>query len=170
MLASVSDTLPALANLILCLTLLGGLIGSALPAVPGASLIWLGVVLHGLITGWQPLGLGVQITTAILTVLSLGCQFLVTALGAKKTGATLWGALGAVGGLMVGFFIPIPVIGPLAGAFGGALLAEHLATGKRGEEALKAGAGAVVGALLGTVAEIVIALVMVLVVGLAFFT
>jgi len=170
MLSSLGETLPIIANAILVLMLLGGIVGSALPAVPGASLIWLGVVLHGVMTGWEPLGLGIQITTAVLTLLSLGCQFLVTALGAKRTGATLWGVTGAIFGLMLGFFIPIPVLGPLAGAFAGALLAEHLATGKEGEEVLRAGAGAVVGALLGTVAEIVIALVMVLVIAVAFFT
>lgn len=168
MLSSLGESLPMIASVLLGLTIVCGIIGSALPAVPGASLIWLGVVLHGILTGWQPLGLGVQITTAVLALLSLGSQFLVTALGAQKTGATLWGALGAVIGLMVGFMIPIPILGPLAGAFGGALLAEHLATGKKGKEVLKAGTGAVVGALLGTVAEIAIALVMVLVIGLAF--
>jgi hypothetical protein len=170
MLSSLGEALPIIANAILVLMLLGGIVGSALPAVPGSSLIWLGVVLHGIMTGWEPLGLGIQITTAVLTLVSLGCQSLVTALGAKRTGATLWGAVGAMFGLMFGFLIPIPVLGPLAGAFGGALLAEHLATGKKGTEVLKAGAGAVGGALLGTVAEFVIALVMVLIVGLAFFT
>jgi hypothetical protein len=169
MLSSLGNSLPTIANVLLGLTIVGGIIGSALPAVPGASLIWLGVVLHGMLTGWQPLGLGVQIAAAVLALLSLGSQFLVTALGAQKTGATFWGALGAVLGLMVGFMIPIPILGPLAGAFGGALLAEHLATGKKGKEALKAGTGAVVGALLGTVAEIAITLVMVLVIAIAFF-
>ena len=170
MLGTLSEALPTIANSLLVLALIGGLIGSILPGVPGASFIWLGVVLHGLMTGWEPLGLGVQITTAVLTACSLASGLVVTALGAKKTGASLWGALGAIGGLMLGFFIPIPVLGPLAGAFGGALLAEHLATGKEGEEMFKAGAGAVLGALLGTVAEVVIVVVMVLVIGLGFFT
>ena len=119
-------------------------------------------------TGWQPLGLWTQLSIMVLTLLAIGCQFLVTALGAKQTGATMWGALGALMGLMAGIFIPIPIVGPLAGAFGGALLAEHIATGKQGEEVLKAGAGAVAGAMVGALAEFIIALVMAAVIVLAF--
>ncbi len=165
--SNVAEVLPMLANLALTLALLGGLIGSVLPGVPGASLIWIAVLFHGLLTGWHPLGLGIQLSIATLALMSLGCGFLVTALGAKRTGASLWGATGAIIGLMLGFAIPIPLLGPLLGAFGGALLAEHLATGKQGEEVLKAGAGAVIGALLGTVSELVLTLVMVVVVVLA---
>jgi uncharacterized protein YqgC (DUF456 family) len=163
-----TDVLPIAASVVLALCVIGGVIGSALPAIPGASIIWLGVVLHGVMTGWQPLGLWIQVSIMVLALLAMGCQFVVTALGAKKTGASMWGALGALVGLMVGMLVPIPILGPLAGAFGGALLAEHVATGKQGEEALLAGAGAVAGALIGAMAEFVIALVMTAVILLAF--
>jgi len=165
---TLATALPIAAHILLAVCVIGGVIGSALPAVPGASIIWLGVVAHGLMTSWQPLGLWSQVTIMVLALLALGCQFLITALGAKKSGATLWGAMGALLGLMVGMAIPIPLVGPLAGAFGGALLAEHLATGKEGHEALRAGAGAVIGALVGAVAEFAIALAMAGVIVLAF--
>ena len=163
-----ADYLPVFAHALLVLCVVGGVIGSALPSIPGASIIWLGVVLHGLMTGWQPLGLWTQLSVMVLTLLAIGCQFVVTAIGAKRTGATMWGSLGALLGLMAGIFIPIPVLGPLIGAFAGALLAEHLATGKHGEEVIKAGAGAVAGAVIGSLAEFVIALVMAAVILLAF--
>ena len=165
---SLAAALPLAAHILLVLCVLGGVLGSALPAVPGASIIWLGVVAHGLMTGWEPLGLWIQVTIMVLALLALVSQFLITALGAKRTGATMWGVIGALLGLMVGFAIPIPILGPLAGAFGGALLAEHLATGKEGKEALRAGAGALIGTLVGTMAEFTIALVMTAVIALAF--
>jgi len=165
-----SAYLPIAADTLLAVCVIGGVIGSILPAVPGASIICLGVLLHGLMTGWDPLGFWTQSTIMVLTLLALGSQFAVTALGAKQTGATMWGGLGALLGLIVGMSIPIPILGPLLGAFGGAVLAEQIATGKQGYDALRAGGGAVVGAILGALAEFTIALVMAAIILLAIFS
>jgi hypothetical protein len=153
-----STTLP---HILLILCLVGGLVGSLIPGVPGASLIFIAALIHGGWTQWDPLGLYTQITLGALAVSSFGVQFAVTAMGAKKYGASKWGILGATLGIFAGLFIPIPVLGPLIGAFVGATLAESAASGRIEIEAAKAGSGAVMGAVLGLMAELGIALMMI---------
>jgi len=183
-----SAALPITANVLLVLCTLGGLVGSFFPAFPGAVLIWSGALLHGLITGWDPLGLYSQLTLAGLMGLAAAGQLAISAAGAKRFGSSGWGVLGAGIGMLVGTFaIPIPVVGSLLGAFLGALacelgIAQRRAARKRAEtapadqpskgqaakqagkdmgEAARAGLGAAVGAVLGMMAEIGIAFVMV---------
>ncbi len=157
------------AHALLALFVILGLLGSLFPAVPGAALICAGAVLHGLLTGWDPLGLGIQVALLVMAGLSWGIQYLVSALGAKKYGASNWGVAGALLGLVLGVFIPIPILGPFLGAFGGALLLEYWAAGKDREEATRAGFGAVLGAVMGIMAEFGMALVMAVVVVVSFF-
>jgi len=85
------EYLPLAANILLALCVIGGVIGSVVPGVPGASIVCLGVILHGLMTGWDPLGLWTQLSILVLLLLSIASQFLIAALGAKQSGATKWG-------------------------------------------------------------------------------
>jgi hypothetical protein len=120
-----SQAVPILANVLLVLCTVGGLLGSFFPAFPGAVLIWGGALLHGLITAWDPLGLYAQMSLAALMALSAGSQFAISAMGAKRFGSTGWGVLGAGIGMLIGTFaIPIPIVGSLMGAFLGALTFE----------------------------------------------
>ena len=61
-------------------TTVGGLVGSFVPALPGAVIIWGGALLHGALTGFDPLGLYAQITLAALTGLSAGGQLAISEL------------------------------------------------------------------------------------------
>ncbi len=182
--------LPILANVLLVLCTVGGLLGSFFPAFPGAVLIWGGALFHGLITGWEPLGPYAQGSLTALLALSVGGQFAMSAMGAKRFGSSGWGVLGAGVGLLVGTFaIPIPVVGSLVGAFLGALMLElwvarrlsskRAAAGHKLDanqaqsagtpntassevgHAARAGVGAAVGAVLGMMTEIGVAFVMV---------
>ncbi len=166
------------AYVLLVVTTVGGLIGSFIPAFPGAILIWGGAVVHGLATGWEPLGLVPQLSLAALCALAIGGQLAISAAGAKRFGSTNWGVLGAGVGMLVGtFVIPIPVVGSLLGAFAGALGFELLrqrralkkeppppdAPARNREElgrASKAGLGAALGAVAGMMAEIGLSFVM----------
>jgi uncharacterized protein len=86
-------------------------------------------------------------------------EFIAGAAGARKAGGSGRGALAAVVGGLVGalagtFIIPIPVIGSLLGAAGGAGLGAwwvELAGGKTMESSVRIGIGAGVGRVLGTV-------------------
>ena len=179
----------ALPHVVLLLCVVGGVVGSAVPAFPGAIVIMAGALIHGFWTGWEPLGPGWLVVLGVLTVVSWGVQYVVAAYGAKRYGASNWGVFGAAVGMLVGLFIPVPIVGPLLGAFGGALTAEMAvrwikaqnlpedeqagdddATGFGKDEtkkAAKAGFGAALGAVLGLMAELGVAIVMASVIGLA---
>jgi Uncharacterized protein conserved in bacteria len=136
-----------------------GLIGTVLPLVPGAVVILAAAILHQLMVGpgkslgwWNIAGL-----TALM-LCSYALEFGSGYFGAKRFGATKWGAIGATIGTVVGLFYPFPglLVGPLLGAIAGELIA-----GKRLVSAGRAGWGTVLGNLAGILGKLVIALAMV---------
>ncbi len=179
-----SAAVPWLAHVLLILTTVFGVVGSFVPALPGAVIIWIGALLHGAMTGWSPLGLRAQLILAALMLAAAGGQFLISAAGAKRFGSSNWGVLGAGIGLLVGTLaIPVPVLGSLLGAFLGALFVELVVGARKPEEvtpnasakeggstvrAARAGVGAALGAVGGMMAEIGFALVMAVVIAGAF--
>lgn len=135
-----------------------GLIGSIMPGVPGSPLVLVAAIGHRLYFGAASISNTVIIVLVVLTVVSVGLDFLATALGAKKFGSTWRGALGAVIGGVIGLFFSLP--GLILGPFLGALSFEMLGD-KRFKEAAKAGAGAVVGLLLGVIGKFSICVIMI---------
>lgn len=173
----------SLPHLLLVICCLAGVVGSAMPAVPGAMVIFAGALIHGIWTGWEPIGPVVLVVLGVLTVISWGIQYAIAAAGAKKSGASNWGVLGATVGMFAGLVIPIPVLNMLIGAFLGALGVELLVRYIRlqnlpeeervdvkidGKGATKAGLGAAVGAIVGLMAEMGVAILMVGVIGFVF--
>lgn len=138
--------------------MLAGLIGSILPGLPGTPLVLLAAIGHRLYFGATSASNVVLIVLVVLTVGSVAFDYAATALGAKKFGASWWGALGATVGGLIGLFFALPgiILGPLVGATFLELLA-----GKKFQPALKAGAGAVLGLLLGVVGKFSICVVMI---------
>jgi uncharacterized protein YqgC (DUF456 family) len=148
---------------------------------------WLMAALAGLFAWWQwdagrsPadqfLGLPALIMILALAVIGEIWEFAAGAAGAKRAGASLWGAIGALVGAIFGgvagtFVIPIPVVGSLIGACGGAALGAwmcELAIGRTHDQAVRSGVGAGVGRLKGTLAKLAIAIVMWLVIAVAAF-
>jgi len=74
-------------------------------------------------------------------------DYIVPIWGTKKYGATKYGTWGSMIGLVLGLFIP--PVGIIIGPFIGALVGE-LIYGRRTNEALRSGYGALIGFLLGT--------------------
>jgi uncharacterized protein YqgC (DUF456 family) len=136
-----------------------GLIGTVLPAMPGAIIILAAAVMHQIMLGTEKsLGWWNIAALGLLALLSSALEFAASYFGAKRFGATKWGALGAVLGVIVGLFFPFPglIIGPVAGAIAGELLA-----GKRLVSAGRAGWGTLLGNLAGMIGKLTIGLVMV---------
>lgn len=139
------------------LVMLAGLIGSIVPGLPGTPLILLATIGHRLYFGAASasnLVLGVLVG---LTIVSVVFDFLATALGAKKFGATWRGALGAVVGGVIGLFFSLP--GIIFGPFLGAMLFEMLGD-KEFKKAAHAGLGATLGLLLGIAGKFSIGVMM----------
>lgn len=138
--------------------ILGGLIGTVLPTLPGIPMIFGGIWLAAAVDGYRHLGAGWLLAIGTLGALGVAVDFVAGTLGARRVGASaraLWGAtIGAVAGMFLG--IPGLVLGP----FVGALLGE-LSAGNSVLRSAHVGAGTWVGLLVGTLVKLVISFVMV---------
>lgn len=139
------------------LIIIGGLIGTVVPALPGVPMIFAGLLLAAWSTGFETVGWGTMGVLAALTVLALLIDFLAAAFGAKRQGASpraFWGAtLGAIAGLFFG------LAGIVFGPFIGAVAAE-LTAGSGAQQAGRSGYGVWIGLVLGTAAKLAIAFLM----------
>lgn len=135
-----------------------GIVGAVVPGIPGASLIVVAIALWGLIHGFSGLGIPVAVAVGVL-VLSVGVDFLAAYWGAKRAGASKWGQIGAIVGLLLGFFglLPaLPIGGPILGIFIGPLLGAIIGEfiyQRNLTIAVKAGVGIVVGSLIGNLIQ-----------------
>ncbi len=131
--------------------ILVGLIGTLLPVMPGALLVFLGMFAGAWADDFSRVGWAVLGVLAILTVLFYVLDFLAGAYGARRLGASRWGVVGAILGALVGMFFGF--VGVVVGPFVGAVVGELLA--RRGLlEASRAGAGAWIGLVLSVAARL----------------
>jgi len=133
--------------------------------LPGTWFMLLAAVLF---QWWQPSTfswwtLGVCIGLAVLGEV---LEMFASAAGASRAGSSKRAAIGSVVGSLVGglactFLIPIPIIGTLLGAVGGAacgaMLVERGVVGKTWNESREVAKGAAVGRLWATVAKVGVA-------------
>ena len=122
-------------------------------------MILVAAIAHRLYFGDASASTWVLVTMAVFTALSFGLDYLATAFGAKRLGATWRGMVGAIVGGLIGLFFSLP--GIILGPFIGAVAAELLG-GYRFEQATRAGAGAMVGLIAGAIGKFGISVAMVL--------
>jgi hypothetical protein len=137
---------------------LGGLAGLILPAIPGAPLIFAGLVIGAWADDFVYVGVWTILALALLTLLTIGVDFWATMFGAKKFGASRRAVTGAVVGSVVGLFFGLP--GVLFGPFIGAVLGEISSAGSL-RQAARAGFGASVGLILGAAIKLALAFSMI---------
>lgn len=136
-----------------------GLAGTVIPFLPGAPLIWLGMLLYGFFVDFQNLNLAFYFWQAVLVGLTFLVGYVATTLGTKFGG----GSKAAMRGAMVGLILGPILLGPpgfFLGPFVGAVMAE-LFLGRGLPEAFRAGLGALVGQVGGTVLNLIIELGMI---------
>lgn len=134
-----------------------GFAGLILPVVPGIPLVFAGLVLlawaeNFVYVGWLTLTL-----LGVLTLLSYGIDFLASALGAKKFGASPRAVAGAAVGALGGLFFGLP--GIVLGPFVGAVIGEFSRQGSL-RAATQAGVGATLGLLFGALMKIALVFTM----------
>lgn len=131
-----------------------GLAGTILPALPGAPLIWLGMLVFGLITGFAQLSVWFFIGQALAVGLVYFIDYAATAWGVRRYG----GSRNAIWGSMAGLVLGILLLGPLGIIFGPFLgaLAGELAAQKPLDQAVKSGMGTILGIAGGMVLKIVV--------------
>ncbi|ARV63250.1 hypothetical protein BZZ01_26255 [Nostocales cyanobacterium HT-58-2] len=154
---------------ILITLMLVGIVGAVVPAIPGASLILVAIIIWGIVSGSFAAIKIPLIVTVIVLLLSIGVDFLASYLGARKAGASQWGQIGAIVGLVLGFLgllptLPFggPLLGILLGPLVGAIIGEYLYR-RNFRLAIKAGIGIVVGTLVGNLLQGLLAIASVIV-------
>jgi uncharacterized protein YqgC (DUF456 family) len=135
-----------------------GVLGLVLPALPGAPLVFLGALLGAWAEDFAYLGWGSLIAIGVLSTLAIAVDFIASAFGVKRFGASGRAVTGATLGAIVGIFFGL--IGVLVGPFVGAALGE-LSVRRNVAAASRAGIGAALGFALGAAAKLAIAFAMV---------
>jgi hypothetical protein len=128
-----------------------GIAGTVLPALPGVTLVFAGLLLAAWVDGFEKVGWLPLVVLGLLTALSFIVDFAATALGAKRVGATRLAVVGAFVGTVAGFFLGLPglILGPFVGATVGELISNR-DLGRAG----KVGLGTWVGMVFGTAAKL----------------
>jgi uncharacterized protein YqgC (DUF456 family) len=134
-----------------------GLAGLVLPALPGAPLLFLGVLLGAWAEDFAYIGSGTLIAAGVLAVLTIAVDFAAGAFGARRYGASGRAVLGATIGAIVGIFFGL--VGILIGPFIGAVVGE-LSVQRDLRAASRAGIGATIGLALGTAAKLALGFAM----------
>ncbi len=135
------------------LLLIGGLLGSVLPVLPGPPLSFLGLLSLRFLT--EPaISDSSLLVWGVIAVFITVLDYYLPMWTTGRMGGSQMAVRGAAIGLIMGLFLgPVGVIlGPLFGAITGELI-----TGKPLESALRAGWGAFLGFAGGTVAKLVYA-------------
>lgn len=135
-----------------------GLSGMLLPIVPGAPVLFLGLLLGAWAEDFRYVGLWTLLILALMTALTYVVEFAASALGVKKYGGSNRAMIGAALGGIVGMFLGIP--GILFGPFLGAVIGE-LSLQRRLNEASRAGFGTVVGLAIGLAGKFAIGIAMI---------
>jgi uncharacterized protein YqgC (DUF456 family) len=139
---------------------LAGLAGILLPALPGTPLIFAGMLVYGILTGFETLDFTFFLLQGIAVALTYVTDYFATAIGTKKFGGSRIASLGSMIGLILGTIVLGP-LGLVLGAFLGAVSAE-LISGKKIESAIKTGIGALIGFLGSTITKLLISIAMII--------
>ena len=135
-----------------------GIIGTVMPALPGAPVVFVGLLIAAWAEGFQKVGWFTLSVLAVLTLLSFVVEFLASSLGAKRVGAS-WAALFcAAAGAIVGLFFGLPgfILGPFVGAVAG-----EYAARRNWRQASRVGLGTWIGMLLGIAGKLTLVFTMV---------
>jgi uncharacterized protein YqgC (DUF456 family) len=135
-----------------------GVLGTVLPVLPGALLVFGGLFLAAWAQDFTRVGLWGLVVIFVLLVLAFAVDLLASLLGAQRLGASPKALIGAGIGGFVGVFFGLP--GILLGPFVGAVVGELIARGGFAQAA-KVGIGTWLGLLLAAVAKLVIAFLMI---------
>ncbi len=114
-----------------------GLLGSVLPGLPGVPLIFAAALVYAYVTGFEVVGALILILLGLFALLAFAADFVGTAYGARRFGASNWGMTGGAIGGLVGtlagtlFFGIGALFGLLAGTIGGVFAGEYLRRHRR---------------------------------------
>jgi uncharacterized protein len=135
-----------------------GVAGTLLPALPGAILVFGGIVLAAWIGNFERIPVWLLVLLAVLTAMAWAVDYVAAAIGAKRAGASPQALIGATIGTVAGILSGLwgLLFMPLVGAAIGEYLVQRDV-----RRAGKVGVATWIGLLLGTIAKVAIVLTMV---------
>lgn len=136
---------------------IAGIAGLMLPAFPGAPLLLGGLLIAAWAEDFHYIGSITIGVLCVLAVLTYVVDFIASAFGVKRFGASPRAMIGAGCGAVIGLFFGLP--GVIFGPFIGAVLGE-LSVRPDIRSAGRAGIGATLGIVLGVAAKLSLAFVM----------
>ena len=135
-----------------------GLVGTVLPVLPGAVLIFAGAVIGAWIDDWSRVSGWTLGVLGVLALVSIACDFVAGSLGAKRIGASPLAVSGAAIGTLAGVFTGL--WGVLFMPFVGAAFGEFVAM-RNLQRAGRVGLATGVGLLVGVVVKLAVAFSMI---------
>ena len=137
-----------------------GVLGTVLPALPGAPLIWLGMLIYGLFVKFHSLHWTFFLGQGLAVALIFLIDYLAGIWGVRRYGgsrAAVWGSVlgGLLGVLLLGHF------GLIFGPFIGAVIGELYQKSPL-EKAFQVGIGTLIGFFGGTVLKLAVEAVMII--------
>lgn len=135
-----------------------GLLGVFLPVLPGIPLAFIGMLLAAWTGGFREISVITIVLLGLLTLASVAIDFLASALGAKRAGASRMAVFGAGLGSLLGFLL-FSLPGLIIGPFAGVMLVET-SKGKSVREAGKIGLATWIGMAVGVALKVGLAFAM----------
>lgn len=135
-----------------------GIAGTVLPALPGAPMVFVGLVLAAAADRFERVGWPTLLVLALLTLAAMAIDLAAGMVGARRIGASPWAIAGAALGTIAGLFFGFAglLLGPLLGAVGGEWLARREVA-----RAARVGLATFVALLLAAAAKIALVFLMV---------
>lgn len=154
------------------LLVLVGIAGTVLPAIPGLPLVFAGMLLAAWTGDFQQIGGWTLLVLAVLTLVSIGVDFLASAAGARRVGASRLAMIGALVGTVVGLFFGLVGVfaGPFVGAVAGELIDRRGVAHRDLGQATRVGIGTWFGIFIGIVLKLTLAFAMIGIFALAWWT
>ena len=144
--------------LLAVLLVVAGLVGTVVPALPGAPLVFAGLFIGVWIGDFEVVGWGTLGMLAVLALVAWIVDFVASAAGARYLGASSRAFWGATVGAIVGIFFGI--VGMLLGPFVGAVIGE-LSAGSDLVRSGRAGLGAWLGMVVATAVKLALCFLMI---------
>ncbi len=137
-----------------------GIIGCVLPIIPGPPLSFVGLLLLHF-SKYAEFSFEFLLLFGAIAIIVTVLDYVVPIWGTKKFGGSKAGMWGAAIGLVAGIIILAPVmpLGILLGPFAGAVIGESI-TGKKANDAFRAGLGSLLGLMMGVGLKLAASLVM----------
>ena len=149
---------PALFYVAAVVLVIVGLLGTVLPAIPGALLVFAGLLLAAWADDFARVGPVALTIIGVLGLVSWGADFAASVLGARRVGASPQALVGATLGGLLGFFLGFAgmILGPFVGAVAGELIARRELV-----QAGKVGLGTWLGLVAAAVVKVILAFMMI---------